>query len=299
MKRGCFLFSLAFLFTIYSRGQDSIIKRFPDGRIEEISVMVNGNIVKASAYHLIRVRSTDTIGTIEYSPKYSWDKQTKVIESYWTIDDSDKLEMLFFKQCPNYTLKQHRGDGPLFFIETYKNKIRDGKCSSYDETGKLIVEGQYTNRKKTGVWKYYNEKGNTECVIMINGSDNDYGISINYTIAPTLIAIILTLFSGIFISRRYGYKTFYINFCRGVLIFCIILLFIARYIGQIVKYPLFLWLIVIFILSMVNFALDEKSKIKPGTSAIYAFLAFLMGVFYYVIFDLSEMANAASAAVLF
>lgn len=40
-----------------------------------------------------------------------------------------------------------------------KNFKLDGKYSYWSEKGQLIIEGQYKNGKKNGIWKWYNDEG--------------------------------------------------------------------------------------------------------------------------------------------
>jgi len=298
MKKLYFILPVFLFFSIYTLGQDTLIKRFPDGRVQEMRILNGGEIIKATAYHILRVRDTDTVGTMEYWIKYSWDKPKKLIESYWEVEHADTLEMLFFKQCPDYTFKQHYGNGPLDYTENYKNKVRDGDYEKYDEKGALIVKGKYSNWKKVGIWKFYDEKGNTERVIMTNGDSYDHGISINYTIIPSTISIFIVLILGLFISKRYGYKNFYLYFCRGVIIFCFIFPFLVRLIGQMAICALVVWLVTMFLLSMVNLVLSEKVTVKTKTSGLFAFAAFVIGAFYLVMFMLSALSNGVVGPLL-
>jgi antitoxin component YwqK of YwqJK toxin-antitoxin module len=59
-----------------------------------------------------------------------------------------------------YTVTTYRVDGKLRRVYKYDiNIIPTGEWEEYYDNGKMKSEGEYTNGKKTGKWKYYDVDG--------------------------------------------------------------------------------------------------------------------------------------------
>ncbi len=63
------------------------------------------------------------------------------------------------KEKRNGLWKSYYRDGVLWSEGEYKNGVRDGKTVTYFSNGKKYYEGQFVKAQKSGLWKFYNEKG--------------------------------------------------------------------------------------------------------------------------------------------
>ena len=164
---------------------------YSNGQIKAIKTLIDNTIKSAVAY-----KENGEIA-------YEWDIDKKTLSSYTAITIQDTLANYFKANCPVYTKRQHFGNGPLMEIENYNHKVRHGDYKSYDRTGNLTAEGQFTQWKKTGIWTYYNSSGEKDRHIhWFHHNYNDKGISIGYTFIPVLITLSLILLS-FWISHRY------------------------------------------------------------------------------------------------
>jgi hypothetical protein len=265
--------------------QDTIRTFLPDGKVKELKIVVKGELVQAAEFHEVRVKSTDTIGTMEYSARYRWDKRTKTIESYWSVDEDDSLEEVFFKACPEYTMKQHYGSGPLMYIEHYKNGLRDGDYETYDELGRLTEKGQFANGNKTGVCKYYDENGNVvDYTLILSGNYSEHGISINHTIVPMGLTLFIIIVLSLIITRRSGYKKFYLLYSPVVIGLFVLLFIYASFSKSPMKEgfasAVFVAVVLLILLSFVNLFTTARYKIKPWHSIAYGIAGLLMFLLY-------------------
>ncbi|MDX1463095.1 MAG: hypothetical protein R3359_08565 [Marinirhabdus sp.] len=61
----------------------------------------------------------------------------------------------------NGTWVNYYENGNLKEVGTYRNNLVEGPIKQYREDGSLKAEGTYKHwRKKVGVWRYYDSKGN-------------------------------------------------------------------------------------------------------------------------------------------
>lgn len=56
----------------------------------------------------------------------------------------------------------------------YRDKIPNGKYLSYDESGRLKIEGQYFDSKKIGIWKEYSPNGKVKAIAVFEDNIKKY-----------------------------------------------------------------------------------------------------------------------------
>ena len=96
-------------------------------------------------------------------------------------------------------------------IENYQAGNRHGTYQKFDRDGKLISEGQFDNWKKVGIWTYYDTFGNEDMHIhWFHHNFSDGGISINYTIIPVGLALLLIFVVLILFLKYSSFSNFFI-----------------------------------------------------------------------------------------
>lgn len=63
------------------------------------------------------------------------------------------------------TWKSYYRDGSLWSEGDYNNGIREGSTVTYFANGQKRYEGQFTRAQKSGVWKFWDENGESESEI--------------------------------------------------------------------------------------------------------------------------------------
>ena len=98
-------------------------------------------------------------------------------------------------------------------IENYQANIRHGDYQKFDRDGKLISKGQFDNWKKVGIWTYYDTDGKTDKHIhWFHHNFSDGGISINYTIIPVFILLLLILTTLLLQLKYSSFSNFFISY---------------------------------------------------------------------------------------
>ena len=271
---------IIFLFTILlqainSDAQDTLKTNYPNGKLKSLQIKSGGKTIEAWQY-------------LENGElKNRWSISEKTIESFYSLEPDDSLFVVFKSLTPAYTIKQHYGRGPIFMIENYRNGERHGPFLEYYRNGKLKTKGQFSHYKKVGIWKYYDELGNQESTILINGSYNARGISINYTIFPVLTILLLLGICWYLFIDLIGYRKFYLTLSFGTLaFFALLFLFGSQYFFDKIGLPLrnvFPAIISTFIgamilLSVVNLFLFKKLKVRIWASLLFLISAILMAL---------------------
>jgi len=265
-----FIFSELSLF-----GQVSDTLFYPTGQLREIKVIQGNKILIATTYKP------------DGQVKYQWDIEKKELKSFDAISYMDTLVEHFKRNCPDYTLYQHYGNGPLKEIENYKAGKRDGAYQQFDRDGKLISKGQFENWEKVGIWTYYDTDGKTDRHIHWFHHDfNDRGISINYTITPVFILLLLILTTLLLHLKYSSFSNFFILYSLVTIgLFVTLYLVsslaseqtmttIASHIGKYL-FPILTTLT----LAMTAFSLTALIfKERTGVKRLFAFLFFLTSI---------------------
>ncbi len=192
---------IVFVFTgLSSFGQVTDTTFYPTGQIREIKLIQGDKILQATAY-----KSDGQV-------KYQWDIEKKELKSFDAINYTDTLAEYFKSHCPDYTLYQHYGNGPIMEIENYQAGNRHGAYQKFERDGKLISEGQFDNWEKVGIWTHYDTFGNEDRHIhWFHHNYSDGGISINYTIIPVGLALLLILAVLILFLKYSSFSNFFIG----------------------------------------------------------------------------------------
>ena len=184
-----------------SSGQVSDTTFYPTGQIREIKLIQGDKILQATTY-----KSDGQV-------KYQWDIGKKELKSFDAISYTDTLAEYFKNNCPDYTLYQHYGNGPIMEIENYQAGNRHGAYQKFDRDGKLISEGQFDNWEKVGIWSYYDKFGKEDKQIhWFHHNFSDGGISINSTIIPVVLALLLILIALILFLKYSSFSTFFMSY---------------------------------------------------------------------------------------
>jgi antitoxin component YwqK of YwqJK toxin-antitoxin module len=84
------------------------------------------------------------------------------------------------REIPDGDWKYYHENGQLYRIESYMDGELDGEYIEYNDSGKVLVKGQYTEGFETGPWEYYIgdviQKG-----AFLDGAENDWWV---YTSVP-------------------------------------------------------------------------------------------------------------------
>jgi antitoxin component YwqK of YwqJK toxin-antitoxin module len=268
------------LFNTILFGQNSKKSYYENNQLKNLEIYQNNKIVKG--YHY----------SVKGELLYKWDLKNQTIESYTALQKKDTLAEKFFEICPSYKIIQHAGIGPLFYIENYKNRERDGKYTEFDTLGRIIVEGNFKKWEKVGIWKYLNKDGNYENTIIISGNYDERGISIQKTILPFIIIFFTLLILGIIIIRKYSYKTYYQSiYIFTYSIFLFIMLF-GNYISKQINnktlhiirdyFPLFILILLCLtiILSIINIFFSKKVGVSRKKAIVIFVIGFLLLIFF-------------------
>jgi hypothetical protein len=205
---------IVFVFAgLSSFGQVTDTTFYPSGQIKEIKLIQGDKILQATVY-----KSDGQV-------KYQWDIEKKELKSFDAISYTDTLAEYFKSNCPDYTLFQHYGNGPIMEIENYQAGNRHGAYQKFDSGGRLISKGQFDNWGKVGIWTYYDTFGKEDHHIhWFHHNFSDGGISIDYTIIPVGLALLL-IFAVLILFLKYSsFSNFFIAYS-----FVIIGLFVILY----------------------------------------------------------------------
>jgi hypothetical protein len=199
VKQTIYILTIFIFSGLSSFGQVSDTSFYPTGQIQEVKLIQGNKILRATTYK--------PNGQV----KYHWDIEKKELKSFDAISYEDTLAEYFKKVCPDYTLYQHYGNGPIMEIETYQANKRHGEYQEFDRDGKLISKGQFDNWKKVGIWTYYDTDGKADRHIhWFHHNFSDGGISINYIITPVFILLLLILTTLILQLKYSSFSKFFI-----------------------------------------------------------------------------------------
>lgn len=268
------------LFNTILFGQNSKKSYYENNQLKNLEIYQNNKIVKG--YHY----------SVKGELLYKWNLKNKTIESFTALQSEDSLAEKFFQICPSYRIIQHSGIGPIFYIENYKNKERNGKYTEFDTLGKVVKEGNFEKWKKVGVWKYLDRDGKYENTIIINGDYNEKGVSIEKTIIPFIIICIVLVILGVFISRKYSFKKFYLIFCTLTYSLFLILMLFGKYISKKINnktlhiiqdyFPLIImiFLSLSMILSIINIIFPKKNEVSRKKAVVLFIIGLLFLIFF-------------------
>lgn len=201
MKQTIYILTILIFTGLCSFGQVSDTSFYPTGQLREIKVIQGDKILRATTY-----KSDGQV-------KYQWDIEKKELKSFDAISYMDTLAEYFKSNCPDYTLYQHYGNGPIMEIENYQASKRHGDYQKFDRDGKLISKGQFDNWKKVGIWTYYDTEGKADRHIhWFHHNFSDGGISINYIIIPVFVLLLLILTTLLFQLKYSTFSNFFISY---------------------------------------------------------------------------------------
>ena len=201
MKQTIYILTILIFAGLNSFGQVSDTSFYPTGQIREIKLFQGDKTLQATTYKP------------DGQVKYQWDIEKKELKSFDAISYMDTLAEYFKKECPDFTLYQHYGNGPIMEIENYQANKRHGAYQKFDRNGKLISEGQFDNWKKVGIWTYYDTDGKTDRHIhWFHHNFSDGGISINYIIIPVFILLLLILTTLLLHLKYSSFSNFFISY---------------------------------------------------------------------------------------
>lgn len=294
MKQTIYILTILIFLGLGSFGQVFDSSFYPNGKIREFKEIEDNKIIRATTYKLN--------GQI----KYQWDIKNKELKSFDAISYEDTLVEYFTKNCPDYTLYQHYGNGPIREIENYKAGKRHGSYQKFDRDGKLVYKGQFDNWNKIGIWTSYDSNGNEDKQIhWFHHNYSDSGISINYTIIPVLLILLVIFTSLIWCSKFYSFSKFYISYSLITLGLFLILFLVSLLasdqimdnIGtQIGKY-LFPILITMTI-TMATFSLIALIfKKRTGIKRIYSILFFVTSIGLYLILTFAYISSKVAGII--
>ncbi len=275
MKRILFILTFGYFAFSNAFGQYADTSYYQSRQLQDIKFYQGDKIVKAVTFKE------------NGEEKYYWDIQKKILVSFDYISYMDTLAEYFKAHCPNYTLYQHYGNGPLRNIENYKDNVRHGAYIEYSKEGNIIAKGQFNNWEKTGIWTYYDDKGKADKHIhWFHHSFNEGGISINYTVMPvavTLLLIIGSLFVFLKTATFSKYLISYSLFTTGLFILLFILghvlsektlTAISTYTGKYFFPVLTTFVATMAILSLTALILKKKTGVK----LVYSILFFVVSI---------------------
>jgi len=201
VKQTIYILTIFIFAGLSSFGQVSDTSFYPTGQIQEVKLIQGAKILRATTYKP------------DGQVKYQWDIEKKELKSFEAISYLDTLVEYFKKECPDYTLYQHYGNGPLMEIENYQSNKRHGEYQKFDRDGKLISKGQFDNWKKVGIWTYYDIDGKADRHIhWFHHNFSDSGISIHYTIIPVFILLLLILTTLLLQLKYSSFSNFFISY---------------------------------------------------------------------------------------
>jgi len=190
-----FLLFFALYSSQYLVGQDTLGTHYPNGQLKECKILVNGRPVRVFKY------------LEDGKMAFKWDKQSKTLEIFTALDESDTPEAIFDTICPDQTVIQHFGQGPVYSVFHGTSKNMDGEMTFYNEDGTISGQGHYTNHRKSGIWAYHYTDGQVERKIYLAGIEPQNGISIDYTVVPVLLTLTIL---GIFFFLSIRFATYYL-----------------------------------------------------------------------------------------
>jgi hypothetical protein len=181
-----------------SAAQDTLITKYPNGKMREMRVRRNGV----------------TYAAVKYSEngrkKFKWNIDKRTLEGYLLIDHDDSLISRFIQQCPDRTEIQHYGEGkPFYSITHYQDNKLHGTFQGFDRDGVLNVQGQYDHGVRTGIWQYYRTDGIVESRLHLDALPNYKGISITFTIIPVAVTLLLLCMSALVMINSRTYRSWY------------------------------------------------------------------------------------------
>src|SRR5581483_8623952 len=113
---------------------------------------------------------------------------------------------------------------------------------------------------------------------------SDHGISINHIIAPMVVALLIILILSVIITKRSGYKKFYLLYSHSVIGLFVLLFIYASFSKSPAKEgfasAVFVAVVLMILLSFVNLFTTSRYKIKPWHSIVYGIAGLLMFLLY-------------------
>lgn len=277
-----------------SSGQVSDTSFYSTGTIKSIKFYQGNKIIKAACYKP------------DKQIQYRWDINKKTLESFDAISYADTLTAYFTSSCPDYTLLQHYGNGPLMEIEHYKAGKRHGLYQKFDRDGHLLSEGQFDNWQKVGIWTYNDENGNHDRQIhWFHHSYYGEGISIYYTVVPVAVALLFISIMLLLFLKRSTFFKFYV--CYSLLtiglfaaLFLIgtvaserVMLAIRNYFGEYLFSTLTTFVLAAIIFSVLALLLKKRTGVKRRISVLFLATSFILLFFLLSAYVGSKVAAAA------
>ncbi len=275
LKKVILILTILYLAIPKAHGQQVDTSYYPSGQLRDIKFYQGDKIVKATTFKE------------SGEEKYHWDIQKKILVSFDNIGYLDTLAEYFKQHSPDYTLYQHYGNGPLKNIENYKDNARYGDYIEYSREGNIIAKGQFKNWEKTGIWTYYDDKGKADKHIhWFHHSFNEGGISINYTVMPVAVTLLLIIGSLFVFLKKATFSKYFISysiFTAGLFVLLFILghvfseetlIAISTSTGKYFFPVLTTFTATMAILSLTALIFKRKTGVRP----VYSILFFVVSI---------------------
>ncbi|MDZ4822821.1 MAG: hypothetical protein SH856_05135 [Flavobacteriales bacterium] len=106
-----------------------------------------------------KIERTFENGKPEFIVTYSEQDSSKIAEKYLYEDGKTKAEGEIKSEKRNGTWYSYYNNGNKWSMNTYIDGVLHGPYQTWHENGQLFQVGQLESGKPTGIWKFYNEKG--------------------------------------------------------------------------------------------------------------------------------------------
>ncbi len=197
-----------------------------------------------------------------------------------TISEWKMMHEHFFNEVPKYTLIIHEGEFTI--VTDYENKIQQGSFKKYYH-GLLVVNGQYENGERTGLWTYHPYPYYPyDDIEIVNIFGRDY--SILYYLFPSLLLIIVLIIAGRMTIKNDVYHLFFYI----VMLFAAIALILRLYlpynreniwIKEVVPAAWFTLWHALILLAVINLFFSRRTKPPLLINMICLFVGLSFSIF--------------------
>ncbi len=131
-------------------------------------------------------RTDSQFGRCEEKVEDTWKNGVPKRASYFDPGSHDKIgEREFYEDKKTYRewslskgrrngiARSFREDGKPWSLNTYRNDTLHGPYQTWHENGKLYIDGQYDEGRRSGVWRFYGPAGNLFRSVDFDASVND------------------------------------------------------------------------------------------------------------------------------
>jgi hypothetical protein len=164
MRKASLLFSILLVLSSISISHAQVVIGFgPKPLPTADENHANMNLLLKESYRLPILFTGDTIpDTVLLNEVYLMNYEYKFYCVRYKSDTSKiAIEIQKFDKEKGYTLTCYTDNRVMKRVTSYDKKyVLSGKYFEYYNSGYIKVDGNYTNGKKNGLWKYYDTNGN-------------------------------------------------------------------------------------------------------------------------------------------